>query len=93
MTVHLILDSPLYYIEKEYQTCFVWELWFILFQMQMELLIQEAFLRFMAILLRDYKQYLNPITKQPNSRATDASSLFDMQGPWPVFKSLFCKVT
>ncbi|PVD19799.1 hypothetical protein C0Q70_20290 [Pomacea canaliculata] len=49
-------------------------------QMQMELLIQEAFLRFMAILLRDYKQYLNPITKQPNSRATDASSLFDMQG-------------
>ncbi|KAK7491704.1 hypothetical protein BaRGS_00016960 [Batillaria attramentaria] len=49
-------------------------------QMQMELLIQEAFLRFMAILLRDYKSYLNPITRQPNNRATDASVLFDMQG-------------
>ena len=48
--------------------------------MQMELLIQEAFLRFMAILLRDYKSYLNPIMKQPNNRATNASVLFDMQG-------------
>jgi hypothetical protein len=46
----------------------------------MELLIQEAFLRFMAILLKDYKSYLNPIMKQPNNRATDASVLFDMQG-------------
>ena len=46
----------------------------------MELLIQEAFLRFMAILLRDYKSYLNPIMKQPNNRATNASVLFDMQG-------------
>ncbi|XP_070177502.1 DENN domain-containing protein 4C-like isoform X1 [Littorina saxatilis] len=49
-------------------------------QMQMELLIQEAFLRFMAILLRDYKSYLNPIMKQPNNRTTDATVLFDMQG-------------
>ena len=49
-------------------------------QMQMELLIQEAFLRFMVILLRGYKAYLNPIMKQPNSRATDASVLFDMPG-------------
>ena len=34
----------------------------------------------MAILLRDYKSYLNPIMKQPNNRATNASVLFDMQG-------------
>ncbi|KAH9487854.1 C-myc promoter-binding protein [Bulinus truncatus] len=48
--------------------------------MQIELAIQEVFLRFTASLLKDYKNFLNPITKQPNSRTTDASSLFDMQG-------------
>ncbi|CAL1526082.1 unnamed protein product [Lymnaea stagnalis] len=48
--------------------------------MQLELAIQEVFLRFTASLLKDYKNFLNPITKQPNSRTTDASSLFDMQG-------------
>ncbi|KAK0048974.1 DENN domain-containing protein 4B [Biomphalaria pfeifferi] len=48
--------------------------------MQLELSIQEVFLRFTASLLKDYKNFLNPITKQPNLRATDAASLFDMQG-------------
>ncbi|XP_059175124.1 C-myc promoter-binding protein-like isoform X1 [Physella acuta] len=48
--------------------------------MQLEFAIQEVFLRFTACLLKDYKNFLNPIMKQPNSRTTDASSLFDMQG-------------
>ncbi|XP_067665838.1 C-myc promoter-binding protein-like isoform X2 [Haliotis asinina] len=48
-------------------------------EMQMELQIQEAFLRFMACLLKDYKNYLNPILNKPTLSATDASCLFDMQ--------------
>ncbi|CAG5134892.1 unnamed protein product [Candidula unifasciata] len=48
--------------------------------MQLELAIQEVFLRFFASILKDYKSYLNPIMKAPNIRATDATSLFDMQG-------------
>ncbi|CAG5132786.1 unnamed protein product, partial [Candidula unifasciata] len=47
---------------------------------QLELAIQEVFLRFTASMLKDYKSFLNPIMKAPNKRATDASSLFDMQG-------------
>ncbi|BFY98657.1 hypothetical protein BsWGS_01697 [Bradybaena similaris] len=47
---------------------------------QLELAIQEVFLRFTASMLKDYKSYLNPIMKAPNKRTTDASSLFDMQG-------------
>ncbi|KAL3866790.1 hypothetical protein ACJMK2_044059 [Sinanodonta woodiana] len=49
-------------------------------EMLMELSIQEAFLRFMACLMKGYKQYLKPITKAPTIGTTDATSLFDMQG-------------
>ncbi|CAL8325291.1 unnamed protein product [Gadus morhua 'NCC'] len=46
----------------------------------LELEIQEAFLRFMAAILRGYRSYLLPITKAPSEKTTDASSLFDHQG-------------
>ncbi|TSX16999.1 C-myc promoter-binding protein [Bagarius yarrelli] len=46
----------------------------------LELEIQEAFLRFMAAILKGYRSYLLPITQAPSEKATDASSLFDLQG-------------
>lgn len=46
----------------------------------LELEIQEAFLRFMAAILRGYRSYLLPITQAPSEKTTDASSLFDLQG-------------
>ncbi|XP_033751078.1 C-myc promoter-binding protein-like [Pecten maximus] len=46
----------------------------------MELQIQEAFLRFMACILKGYKQFLKPITHAPTQSTTDTTSLFDMQG-------------
>ncbi|XP_031704642.1 C-myc promoter-binding protein-like, partial [Anarrhichthys ocellatus] len=46
----------------------------------MELEIQEAFLRFMAAILKGYRSFLRPITQAPSEKATDASSLFDLQG-------------
>ncbi|XP_074533081.1 C-myc promoter-binding protein isoform X2 [Halichoeres trimaculatus] len=46
----------------------------------LELEIQEAFLRFMAAILRGYRTYLLPITQAPSEKTTDASSLFDIQG-------------
>ncbi|KAM8893504.1 C-myc promoter-binding protein-like isoform 2-T2 [Spinachia spinachia] len=46
----------------------------------LELEIQEAFLRFMAALLKGYRAFLRPITQAPSEKATDASSLFDLQG-------------
>ncbi|XP_063045135.1 C-myc promoter-binding protein-like isoform X3 [Engraulis encrasicolus] len=46
----------------------------------LELEIQEAFLRFMASLLRGYRSYLRPITQAPSEKTTDVSSLFDLQG-------------
>ncbi|XP_051896646.1 C-myc promoter-binding protein isoform X6 [Pristis pectinata] len=50
-------------------------------KMQMlELEIQEAFLRFMASILKGYRTYLRPITEAPSEKTTDASSLFDLQG-------------
>lgn len=49
----------------------------------LELEIQEAFLRFMAAILRGYRSYLLPITQAPSEKATDASSLFDLQGEQP----------
>nr|XP_054588173.1 C-myc promoter-binding protein isoform X2 [Nothobranchius furzeri] len=45
-----------------------------------ELEIQEAFLRFMAAILKGYRSFLRPITQAPSEKATDASSLFDLQG-------------
>lgn len=48
----------------------------------LELEIQEAFLRFMAAILKGYRSFLRPITQAPSEKATDASSLFDLQGEW-----------
>ena len=45
-----------------------------------EMEIQEAFIRFMASILRNFRSYLLPITRAPTVGATDPSSLFDMQG-------------
>ncbi|KAK2845148.1 hypothetical protein Q5P01_011807 [Channa striata] len=49
-------------------------------QKQLELEIQEAFLRFMSCLLRGYRAFLLPITEAPSDTATDCSSLFNLQG-------------
>uniref|UniRef100_A0A9J8D7B5 DENN domain containing 4B n=1 Tax=Cyprinus carpio carpio TaxID=630221 RepID=A0A9J8D7B5_CYPCA len=49
-------------------------------QKQLELEIQEAFLRFMSCLLRGYRSFLLPITQAPSDRTTDCSSLFHLQG-------------
>ncbi|XP_047003127.1 DENN domain-containing protein Crag isoform X1 [Schistocerca americana] len=46
----------------------------------LELEIQEAFLRFMATILKGYRSYLLPITKAPTVGTTDPNSLFDLQG-------------
>lgn len=46
----------------------------------LELEIQEAFLRFTAAILKGYRSFLRPITQAPSEKATDASSLFDLQG-------------
>uniref|UniRef100_A0A3P9HJ72 DENN domain containing 4A n=1 Tax=Oryzias latipes TaxID=8090 RepID=A0A3P9HJ72_ORYLA len=46
----------------------------------LELEIREAFLRFMAAILKGYRSFLRPITQAPSEKATDASSLFDLQG-------------
>lgn len=42
--------------------------------------IQEAFLRFMASILKGYRSYLKPITQAPSKKATAADSLYDLQG-------------
>uniref|UniRef100_A0AAY4E165 DENN/MADD domain containing 4B n=1 Tax=Denticeps clupeoides TaxID=299321 RepID=A0AAY4E165_9TELE len=49
-------------------------------QKQLELEIQEAFLRFMSCLLRGYRTYLLPITQAPSDRTRDCSSLFNLHG-------------
>lgn len=49
-------------------------------QKQLELEIQEAFLRFMSCLLRGYRTFLLPITQAPSDTTTDVSSLFNLQG-------------
>lgn len=49
-------------------------------QKQLEADIQEAFLRFMSVLLRGYRAFLLPITQAPSDTTTDCSSLFNLQG-------------
>uniref|UniRef100_A0A4W6DD38 DENN domain containing 4B n=1 Tax=Lates calcarifer TaxID=8187 RepID=A0A4W6DD38_LATCA len=49
-------------------------------QKQLELEIQEVFLRFMSCLLRGYRTFLLPITQAPSDTTTDCSSLFNLQG-------------
>jgi hypothetical protein len=53
---------------------------YVCLQQSLELEIQEAFLRFMATVLKGYRSYLLPITKAPTIGTTDPSSLFDLQG-------------
>lgn len=45
-----------------------------------ELEIQEAFVRFMATILRGFRSYLLPITRAPTVGATDPTSLFNFEG-------------
>lgn len=47
---------------------------------KLELEIREAFIRFMATILKDFRSYLLPITKAPTIGATDPSSLFNLDG-------------
>lgn len=47
---------------------------------QIDLEIQEIFLRFMASILKSFRSYLRPITKAPTVEATDTDSLFDFHG-------------
>uniref|UniRef100_A0A0A9WC26 C-myc promoter-binding protein n=3 Tax=Lygus hesperus TaxID=30085 RepID=A0A0A9WC26_LYGHE len=47
---------------------------------KLELEIQEAFLKFMAAILKGYRNFLLPITKAPTIGTTDTNSLFDLQG-------------
>lgn len=46
---------------------------------KLELEIQEAFVRFMATILRGFRSYLLPITRAPTIGATDPTSLFDFE--------------
>ncbi|KFP16968.1 DENN domain-containing protein 4C [Egretta garzetta] len=48
--------------------------------MELEMEIQEAFLRFMASILKGYRTFLKPITQAPSNKTTAADSLFDHQG-------------
>uniref|UniRef100_A0AAR2L527 UDENN domain-containing protein n=1 Tax=Pygocentrus nattereri TaxID=42514 RepID=A0AAR2L527_PYGNA len=46
----------------------------------LEMEVQEAFLHFMASILKGYRSYLKPITQAPSEKATAADSLYDLQG-------------
>lgn len=46
---------------------------------KIDLEIQEAFIRFMASILRGFRSYLLPITKAPTVGATDPTSLFNFE--------------
>ena len=59
---------------------FYQSMFFCCAQMHMEMLVREAFLRFMAVILKGYNSFLLPITKAPTQVTTDVSSLFDIQG-------------
>uniref|UniRef100_A0A8C3TIR3 DENN domain containing 4C n=1 Tax=Chelydra serpentina TaxID=8475 RepID=A0A8C3TIR3_CHESE len=47
---------------------------------ELEMEIQEAFLRFMASILKGYRTFLKPIIQAPSNKTTAADSLFDLQG-------------
>ncbi|XP_048583663.1 DENN domain-containing protein 4C isoform X2 [Nematostella vectensis] len=49
-------------------------------RLALEVSIQEAFLRFMAVILKGYGSYLKPITSRPTQETCDVTSLFDLQG-------------
>lgn len=47
-------------------------------EQNLEQRIQEAFLRFMASILRGYREYLVPMSKAPTVGATDPNALFQL---------------
>lgn len=47
-------------------------------EQNLEQRIQEAFLRFMASILRGYREFLVPMSKAPTAGATDPNALFQM---------------
>ncbi|XP_058454899.1 DENN domain-containing protein Crag isoform X2 [Malaya genurostris] len=47
-------------------------------EQNLEQKIQEAFLQFMASILKGYREYLVPISQAPTSRATDPDALFQL---------------
>lgn len=49
-------------------------------RLQIEVAIQDAFLRFMATILKGYRDYLKPITSAPTQETCDLTSLFDLEG-------------
>jgi len=49
-------------------------------RLQIEVAIQDAFLRFMATILKGYEPYLKPITSAPTQETCDLTSLFDLDG-------------
>lgn len=51
----------------------------IILKQHLEQRIQEAFLLFMASILRGYRDYLVPISKAPSIGATDPSALFQLK--------------
>lgn len=42
--------------------------------------VQGAFLRFMACLLKGYREFLRPLTRAPSEGARDVDNLFFLQG-------------
>lgn len=55
----------------------------------LEMEIQEAFLRFMASILKGYRCYLKPITQAPSEKTTAADSLYDQQGKRVIHQTLW----
>lgn len=47
---------------------------------QLEREVQGAFLRFMACLLKGYRDFLRPLTQAPSEGARDVDNLFFLQG-------------
>ncbi|KAM6106161.1 LOW QUALITY PROTEIN: DENN domain-containing protein 4C [Pterocles gutturalis] len=62
-------------VEKPIEADFSWQKKMI----ELEMEIQEAFLRFMAS-IKGYRTFLKPITQAPSNKATAADSLFAHQG-------------
>ena len=60
-------------------------------QTVLETSIQEAFLHFMASLLKGYADYLLPITAPPTMSTTNVRSLYDIDGKFFAF--LFPRVS
>lgn len=46
---------------------------------KLEMRIQEAFLRFMAVILKGYHEFLIPMSKAPTAGATDPNALFRLE--------------